>query len=678
MYALTLALPLISFLIISLGGYYYGREISWFISVVSLFLTWSIGILIFYEVVLCQGIVSLDMWTWFILEKYNIRFGMFFDSLTSIMIIIITSISVCVHFYSFGYMSEDPHLTRFIAYLSLFTFFMLFLVISDNFVQMFIGWEGVGVCSYLLINFWYKRILANRAALKAMIMNRIADVFLLLSIVLILVTCKTTDYIVVFSLAKNINNLNMVFLHLNLNVVILTSLFLLIGAIGKSAQVGLHTWLPDAMEGPTPVSALLHAATMVTAGVFLIIRCSPLFDYADRILILISLIGGLTAFFAAIIGVFQYDIKKIIAYSTCSQLGYMFFSCGLSNYQVAVFHLFNHAFFKALLFLSAGSIIHSLLDEQDIRKMGGVVNFLPFTYFSVLLGSLAIMGFPFLTGFYSKDLVLELTYSCYIVDGLFIYFLGISAAFFTAVYSVRLLIFVFFFKSNFFKSYLSIHEGNLNISFSMVILSLASTFIGFFFSDAVMGWGSFFWNISIFVLPHNFNYIDSDFVSPLIKNLPIILSFIGMFVGFFFMNIFNKMDNFLNFKKFIIWIRNNIPPFFYFAGFFNAFYNKIYISFFVFSYNFNTKIVDKGFLEIFGPYGFYKFFYKCNKFLKRLSPSVVFFSICYMFLGLCLIILFWFCHVPFFLLLANNFGLIILVFITIIVDVVIEPKFKFK
>ena len=672
MYTLTLLLPLISFFIISLGGYHYGRELSWLISVLSLFSAWILGIIIFFEVVLSQGVVSLDMWYWIILEKYQIKLGMYFDSLTSIMIIIITSISICVHFYSFGYMSEDPHLTRFMAYLSLFTFFMLFLVVSDNFVQMFIGWEGVGICSYLLINFWYQRILANKAALKAMIMNRIADVFLLLGIILILITCKTSDYIVVFSLSKYINNMSILFLHLNVNLLALICFFLLFGAIGKSAQVGLHTWLPDAMEGPTPVSALLHAATMVTAGVFLVIRCSPLFDYANNILFLISLIGGLTALFSAMIGVFQYDIKKIIAYSTCSQLGYMFFSCGLSNYQVAIFHLFNHAFFKALLFLSAGSIIHSLLDEQDIRKMGGLVNFVPFTYFSIFIGSLAIMGFPFLTGFYSKDLVLELAYSCYIIDGFFIYFLGVAAAYFTAVYSVRLIMFVFFFKTNLYRSYLYMHEGNIYISLAMFALSFGSIFIGFVFSDALMGWGSFFWNSSIFILPHNFNYIDSDFVSPIVKNIPTFFSFFGMFVGISFIYLFNVFNESSWITNFITSITNKIFPFFYFSGFFNALYNNIYKIIFNFSYTFNTKIVDKGYLEIIGPYGFYRFFYKCNEFIKNLSPSVVFFSVCYMFLGLCLIILFWFFHASFFIILSRNFGLTLLFFIIILWDTFIK------
>jgi proton-translocating NADH-quinone oxidoreductase chain L len=349
------------------------------------------------------------------LDIYVIECGLLFDGLTCSMLIIVTGISMFVHIYSIGYMSHDPHLPRFMSYLSLFTFFMLLLVTSDNYVQMFIGWEGVGLCSFLLINFWYTRLLANKAALKAMIMNRIADVFFIFGIILIFLTFKTTDFLIVSNLVYLIKDSTYMIFGCTVYKVSLISFFLFIGGVGKSAQLGLHTWLPDAMEGPTPVSSLLHAATMVTAGVFLLIRSSFFFEFSNSILILVALIGGFTAFFSAIIGVFQFDVKKIIAYSTCSQLGYMFFSCGLSNYQIAIFHLVNHAFFKALLFLSAGAIIHAVFDEQDMRRLGGLVKLLPFTYFAVFVGSLAIMGFPFLTGFYSKDLILELAYSRYMV-----------------------------------------------------------------------------------------------------------------------------------------------------------------------------------------------------------------------------------------------------------------------
>lgn len=331
MYIIIICLPLISFLLISLGGFYFGRQGSIVIGCIGLFISFLFSLFAFYEVVLCQSPVTLLLWNWIIIDSFKIQFGLLFDSLTCLMLLIITTISMFVHFYSAGYMSEDPHITRFMSYLSLFTFFMLVLVTSDNFLQLFIGWEGVGLCSFLLINFWYGRFLANKAALKAMIVNRISDVIFILAIVLILLSFKTLDYVIVFDLVHFFIDDHIFFFGFCLNKIDLICFFLMVGCVGKSAQLGLHVWLPDAMEGPTPVSALLHAATMVTAGVFLIIRCSHFFEYSSIILSLISLLGGLTAFFFSIVGVFQYDIKKIIAYSTSSQLGYMFFICGFSN-----------------------------------------------------------------------------------------------------------------------------------------------------------------------------------------------------------------------------------------------------------------------------------------------------------------------------------------------------------
>jgi proton-translocating NADH-quinone oxidoreductase chain L len=320
-----------------------------------------------------------------------------------------------------------------------------------------------------------------------MIVNRVSDVFFIYGIILILIFFKTSDYLLVFLFLDIEHSSYLSFFNFNINFVDLICFFLFLGGVGKSAQLGLHTWLPDAMEGPTPVSSLLHAATMVTAGVFLIIRCSFFFELSSFVLFLVMIIGGLTALFASLIGFFQYDLKKVIAYSTCSQLGYMFFSCGLSNYHIAIFHLFNHAFFKALLFLSAGSVIHALLDEQDMRRMGSLVNFLPFTYFFILVGSFAIMGFPFLAGFYSKDLLLELTFSRFLVDSYFVYFLGLSAAFLTSIYSVRLLLFVFFNISNSFRRFNFAYESYFEMSVSMFILGILSVTVGFIFSDLIVG-----------------------------------------------------------------------------------------------------------------------------------------------------------------------------------------------
>jgi len=379
------------------------------------------------------------------------------------------------------------------SYLSLFTFFMLILVTADNFIQMFVGWEGVGLCSYLLINFWFTRIQANKAAIKAMILNRIGDFGLVVGILIVFVEYKAVDYATVFAITPIFTNKFFNFLSFDFDLISIICFFLFIGAVGKSAQLGLHTWLPDAMEGPTPVSALIHAATMVTAGVFLIARTSPLFEYTPSMLSLVTIAGACTAFFAATVGLLQNDLKRVIAYSTCSQLGYMVFACGLSNYSVGVFHLVNHAFFKALLFLGAGSIIHAVADEQDMRKMGGLKKLVPFTYSMMVIGSLALIGFPFLTGFYSKDVILEVAYGKYTLEGHFSYILGSLGAFLTAFYSTRLVYLTFLSPPNGYKSVIcSAYDSSYQISSSLFLLAIPSVLIGFYAKDMIIGFGSDF------------------------------------------------------------------------------------------------------------------------------------------------------------------------------------------
>ena len=365
--------------------------------------------------------IYIDLFPWITSGLFTANWLIYIDNLTILMFVLVTTVSSMVYIYSTSYMLEDPHLVRFSCYISLFTFFMLILVTSYNLVQLFFGWEGVGVCSYLLINFWYTRLQANKSAIKALVVNKIGDFSLMLGIAVIFVLYKSIDFGTIFFITPFIQESQFSFFLYEFNSISLVCFLLFIGAVGKSAQLGLHTWLPDAMEGPTPVSALIHAATMVTAGVFLIIRCSPLFEYSESILILITLVGALTAFFAATVGMVQNDLKRVIAYSTCSQLGYMVFACGLSNYHVAFFHLFNHGFFKALLFLSAGSVIHGMSDEQDMRRMGGLVKLFPVTYVMFLIGSLALIAFPFLTGYYSKDVILEVAFSKYTFVSLFAY-----------------------------------------------------------------------------------------------------------------------------------------------------------------------------------------------------------------------------------------------------------------
>lgn len=461
MYLLVLAIPALSAFVTGFFGKLLGKNGVQILNISCMFITFLISSLIFYEVALLRYTCLIDLGLWFNLGSARVNFEFLFDTITATMLFAVSLVSLLVHIYSLDYMGEDPHFIRFMTYLTLFTLFMFVLLTSANFIQFFAGWEGVGLASYLLINFWYTRTQANTSALKALIVNRFGDFALYTAILIIFLTFKTLNFYTIFALVETFANTTINLLYLQIPVVELLCLFLFIGAVGKSAQVGLHVWLPDAMEGPTPVSALIHAATMVTAGVFLIIRCSPLFEYAPNTLVVVTVFGALTAFFAASVGLVQNDLKKVIAYSTCSQLGYMVFACGSSGYAIGFFHLVNHAFFKALLFLCAGSVIHSLLNEQDIRRMGGIVKILPLTYVMMLVGSLSLMGFPYLTGFYSKDAILEFVFSSNTVFSLFAYILGVLSAFFTAFYSWRLLHLTFFAnKTNTLKSAaLTAHES---------------------------------------------------------------------------------------------------------------------------------------------------------------------------------------------------------------------------
>jgi len=418
------------------------------------------------------------------------------------MLVVVTLVSSLVHIYSIGYMSHDPHKPRFMAYLSLFTFAMLMLVTSDNFIQLFFGWEGVGLCSYFLIGFWFKKESANAAAIKAFVVNRVGDFGFALGIFLIFYLFGTVNYDEVFQQIPTITDTNLNFLGLEIGAINLICFLLFIGAMGKSAQIFLHTWLPDAMEGPTPVSALIHAATMVTAGVFLVVRCSPIYEYSPIVLNLITIIGMTTAFFAATVALVQTDIKKIIAYSTCSQLGYMFFAAGVGAYNVAMFHLFTHAFFKALLFLGSGSVIHAFKDEQNINHMGAVWKKLPYTYALMIIGTLALTGFPFLSGFYSKDAIIEFAYLKGNTAGYYAAGVGIVTAFLTSIYSWRLIFKTFHGEYN--NKLIKIeetHESPLVMLVPLIILSIGAIFAGFLFKDLFISHNTNnFWAQSIFFL----------------------------------------------------------------------------------------------------------------------------------------------------------------------------------
>ncbi len=601
MYLNLIFLPLISSITAGLFGRNLGPKGSSIVTVVLLMFTFLLSSFSFYEVALNGCPVYIKLMPWMNSELLNVDWGFLFDSLTVTMCCIVTFVSSLVHLYSTEYMSHDPHLSRFMSYLSLFTFFMLILVTADNYVQMFVGWEGVGLCSYLLINFWFTRMQANKAAIKAMVLNRIGDFGLVLGILTIFVKYRAVDYATVFSMTPLFVEQNFIFLNITFNLIDVIGFLLLIGAIGKSAQLGLHTWLPDAMEGPTPVSALIHAATMVTAGVFLIARSSPLFEYTPTILKYITVLGAMTAFFAATVGLLQNDLKKVIAYSTCSQLGYMVFACGLSNYSVGVFHLSNHAFFKALLFLGAGSIIHAVADEQDMRKMGGLKNLVPFTYSMMVIGSLALIGFPFLTGFYSKDVILEVAYGKYSNEGHFSYTLGTIGAFLTAFYSTRLLYLTFLSSPNGYKSVITYaYDSSYQICISLAVLSVPSMFIGFYSKDMIIGLGTDFWGNSLFVLPKNMNMIDAEFIDHSFKVLPVIFSLLGAFSSLIFYTFFSKSL----FQLKISFFGKKIYNFLNKKWFFDKIYNE-YLSqfFFKFGYDVSYKIIDRGMFEMFGPMG---------------------------------------------------------------------------
>ena len=414
MYYAIVFLPLLGFFIAGLFSFISSNKkidtASQIITAVLVSIVAVLSAYAFFAHINDHSVTHIKLFDWIAVGTFVVSWSIYVDPVTRIMLVVISSVSALVHIYSIGYMSHDPHKPRFMAYLSLFTFAMLTLVTSDNFLQLFFGWEGVGLCSYFLIGFWFKKNSANSAAIKAFIVNRVGDFGFALGIFLIFYLFGTVNYTEVFQNVSIYTNTDLDFLGLNLNSIDLVCILLFIGAMGKSAQFFLHTWLPDAMEGPTPVSALIHAATMVTAGVFLVVRCSPIYEYSEFALSIITIIGMTTALFAASIALVQDDIKKIIAYSTCSQLGYMFFAAGVGAYNVAMFHLFTHAFFKALLFLGAGSVIHSFKDEQDIKNMGGVWKKLPFTYIMMIIGTLALTGFPFLSGFYSKDAIIEFAY----------------------------------------------------------------------------------------------------------------------------------------------------------------------------------------------------------------------------------------------------------------------------
>ena len=495
-------LPLLASIISGFFGKRIGDKYCQILASTFVGISGILSLIIFYKVLTQDYSSNRLLFNWITSGNFNVNWSIYIDSLTSVMLVVVTLISTIIHFYSIGYMSKDPHKPRFTAYLSLFTFAMLTLVTADNFLQLFFGWEGVGLCSYLLIGFWYKKSSANAAAIKAFLVNRVGDFGFAIGIFLIFFFYGTLNYNEVFQQTPLLVKKEIIFLGLEFNLITLVCVMLFFGAMGKSAQIFLHTWLPDAMEGPTPVSALIHAATMVTAGVFLVVRCSPIFEYSQTALNLVTTVGMITAFFAATVALVQNDIKKIVAYSTCSQLGYMFLAAGIGAYNVAIFHLFTHAFFKALLFLGSGCIIHSFNEQQDIRSMGGVWKKIPYTYAIMVVGTLALTGFPFLSGYYSKDAIIEFAYLKDSTIGYYAVSIGIFTALLTSIYSWRLIFKTFHGKFNNKEENLSsIHESPLIMLVPCCLLAIGAIFAGFAFKEIFIGYNNpEFWRNSILFL----------------------------------------------------------------------------------------------------------------------------------------------------------------------------------
>lgn len=601
MYLLLIFLPAVSSFLAGFFGKQLGSFGTSFVSTACLFLSFSISTAVFYEAALLGCCTYVKLAPWIHCETLSVDWGFMFDSLTAVMCLVVTSVSFFVHMYSIEYMSHDPHLPRFMSYLSLFTFFMLILVTADNLVQMFIGWEGVGLCSYLLINFWFTRIQANKAAVKAMVLNRVGDFSLLIGIMLIFYYLKVVDYPSISALVPFLTE-EICIIEYRFKVLTVVGVFLFFGAVGKSAQLGLHTWLPDAMEGPTPVSALIHAATMVTAGVFLLARLSNVFERLDNVLKFIVVLGSVTSLFASTTGLAQNDLKRVIAYSTCSQLGYMTFACGLSGYSISIFHLSNHAFFKALLFLSAGSVIHAINDEQDMRKMGGLKNLLPFTYSVTVIGTLALMGFPFLAGFYSKDSLLELAFSKYDIFSVLAYVLGTSVAFLTAFYSTRLLYLTFLSKPNGYKTIITrAQDSGVPVSLTLGLLAVPSIFIGYTTKDMLTGAGSIFFNGSVYLKATHLSAVDAEFIPLLtIKLLPVCLSLFGSILAFVLYTYSTKT---LVFIKTTL-LGRKVYQFLNKKWFFDKIYNELFGQmFFRLGFSTSYKLIDRGVFEALGPTG---------------------------------------------------------------------------
>jgi NADH-ubiquinone oxidoreductase chain 5 len=628
MYLSIIILPLLGSIVSGFFGRKVGVQGAQFITCSSVILTTILAVIAFVEVGFNNIPVSIELFSWINSEWFNIMWSFEFDSLTVSMLIPVLIISSLVHIYSISYMSNDPHIQRFFSYLSLFTFMMIILVTGNNYLVMFVGWEGVGVCSYLLVSFWFTRIAANQSSLSAFLTNRVGDCFLTIGMFAILWSLGNLDYATVFSSAPYINE----------NIITIIGICLLIGAMAKSSQVGLHVWLPMAMEGPTPVSALIHAATMVTAGVYLLIRSSPLIEYSSTVLLLCLWLGAITTVFSSLIGLFQQDIKKVIAYSTMSQLGMMVIAIGLSSYNVALFHLVNHAFYKGLLFLGAGAVIHAVGDNQDFRKYGGLIKYLPLTYSVILIASLSLVAIPFMTGFYSKDFILESAFGQYSYSSIAVYVIAVIGAVFTTLYSVKVLYLTFLANPNgSMQYYKHAHEGDIFLSLPLVILAIFSIFFGYITKDVFIGLGSsFFADNSIFIHPVHEIMLDTEFAVPVFfKLLPLILTVSFSVLAIIFSEFLS--ESLINFK--FSNLGYNIFGFFNQRFLIEMFYNKYITNLVLDLGGQTTKVLDKGSIEMLGPSGLQVGLTKLSKNIASLSTGIVTSYALYILMGMIMYLL---------------------------------------
>ena len=630
MYLAIIILPLLGSIVSGFFGRKIGASGAQVITCTAVISTTLLAVVAFFEVGYNNIPVSIEVFRWIDSESLNVWWGFHFDSLTVSMLIPVLIVSSLVHIYSIGYMSTDPHNQRFFSYLSLFTFMMVILVTANNYLLMFVGWEGVGVCSYLLVCFWFTRIAANQSSLSAFLTNRVGDCFLTIGMFGIIWSFGNLDYATVFSLAP----------YMNENVVTLIGICLLIGAMAKSSQVGLHVWLPMAMEGPTPVSALIHAATMVTAGVYLLMRSSPLIEYSSTVLMLCLWLGAITTVFSSLIGLFQQDIKKVIAYSTMSQLGMMVIAVGLSSYNIALFHLVNHAFYKALLFLGAGSVIHAVADNQDFRRYGGLRSFLPLTYSVMLIASLSLVAFPFMTGFYSKDLILESAYGQYHFSSTVVYIIATIGAMFTTLYSVKVLYLTFLTNPNGpLINYKQAHEGDIFMSLPLMILAVFSIFFGFITKDVFIGLGSgFFSDNALFIHPSHEILLDTEFGVPtLFKLLPLVFTISLSVISIIFSEYLSRTLIYFKLSR----IGYNIFSFFNQRFLIELFYNRFITGLVLKLGGQTTKVLDKGSIEYLGPYGLEKLLLNLSGNISKLNTGVITSYALYILVGVIFYILFY-------------------------------------